>query len=176
MLSSELEVVRVVCRSYFHRTGSNLQIDILICNDRNFSIHQRKDAGLSDILLISRIIRMNNDRCIAKHGLRTRCCNFNKIILTLDRIIDMPEMSGSIFMLYFRITDRSLAFRTPVDDLGAFIDPAFFIKLYKNFKDSIRYAFIHRKALSVPVSGAAKLFKLIYDTSAVFFFPFPGAL
>ncbi len=43
----------------------------------------------------------------------------------------MPEKSVLILMLNLCIRNRSLAYRTPVDDPGAFVDIAFFIKLDK---------------------------------------------
>ena len=119
---------------------------------------------------------MHDHGRIAQHGLRAGRRDLDEIILTLDRIIDVPEFSGSILMFHFRVADRGLAFRAPVDDLGPFIDPAFLIHLNEYFQNGIGYTFIHRKALSVPVCAAAQFFQLIHDTSAVFFLPFPGFL
>ena len=60
-------------------------------------------------------------------------------------------------MLYFCITDGSLTFWAPVDDLGSFIDPAFLIHFDKDIQNGVGNAFIHGKPFSVPVSAAAQL-------------------
>ena len=59
-------------------------------------------------------------------------------------------------MLYFRIGKGCLAYRTPVDDPGTFVDISFFIKAYEHFLYSPAASFVHREPLSVPVTGYAK--------------------
>ena len=88
----------------------------------------------------------------------------------------MPEKSVLFLMLYFRIRQRSLADRTPVDDTGSFIDVTFFIKADKYFFYGFRTALIHRKTFSVPVAGNTQELQLLFDRFCIFFFPLPGSL
>ena len=79
-------------------------------------------------------------------------------------------------MLYFRIRQRSLAYRTPVDDPGSFIDISLFIQLDKDVLNSPGTTFIHGETLSVPVTGNPQLFQLVFDRSGILFLPLPGSL
>ena len=99
MSLSYLEVVRVMCRSDLNSTCTNLHIGMLISYDRDFSVCKRKLDILSDEILISRILRVNGNRCITKHGLRSCCGDLDKsAFLSCDRVIDMPEMSFLLLM------------------------------------------------------------------------------
>ena len=85
-------------------------------------------------------------------------------------------MSCLILMLHFRIGNRSLAHRTPVDDSGAFIDIAFFIQFHKYFFYRFRTAFIHGKTFPLPVCGGAHLLQLAHNTVSIFLLPLPAML
>ena len=60
-------------------------------------------------------------------------------------------------MKYLRVGDGSLAYRTPVDDAGPFINISFVVQLNKYLLDCLGTALVHGKPLPVPVAGDAHL-------------------
>ena len=116
MTLSNLEIVRIMCRSDLNSTCSKLFVYIIISNDRNLTVYKWKDCHLSYDILISLIIRVYGDRGISQQRLRMGRCNFKETVRSGNRIFDMPEMSVLILMLHLGIRQRSLTFRTPVDD------------------------------------------------------------
>ena len=85
----------------------------------------------------------------------------------------MPEMSRLLLVLHLCIRDGGLTHRAPVDDPGTFVNVSLFVQTDKYLQNRLRAALIHGKTLSVPVAGAAQLFQLVDDGSAVFLFPLP---
>ncbi len=64
-------------------------------------------------------------------------------------------MARLFLVLNLRIGNRRPAYRTPVDDTVAFINITFVIKVDKNLFNRPGTTLVHRKALSVPVTGGA---------------------
>jgi len=62
---------------------------------------------------------------------------------------------------------------TPIDDVLALVNEAFFIKGYKDFYDGLTITLIHRKSIAFPIAGGSDFFALVDNGSAVFFFPGP---
>ena len=77
-------------------------------------------------------------------------------------------------MYNLRVRNRSLAYRTPVDDPGTFVNISFLIETDKYLLNSLGTALIHGKTLALPVCGCTQFFQLVDDLSAVLFFPCPG--
>ena len=116
MALAYLEVIRVVSRCDLHRSGTELFVYIIIRNDRDFPAYKRQDYILPYNIFIALVIRMNGDRRISEHCLRTCGRNLEKTVCSHDRVFDMPEVSFLLLMLYLCIRQGSLTFRTPVDD------------------------------------------------------------
>ena len=74
------------------------------------------------------VIRIYSYSGIAQQSLRTGGCDLYEAIFADDRILDMPEMSGLLFMLYLGIRNGGLADRTPVDDSGTLVDVALVVQ------------------------------------------------
>ena len=175
MTASNFEVVGVVCRCDLNTACSEFLINILIGNNRDLSVCKRKLQHLSYKVFISFILRVYSNCCIAEKCLRTSSRDLNETsFLTYDGIIDVPEKSVLILMHDLCIRNRGLAYRTPVDDPGAFVNIAFLIETDKYLLNSLGAAFIHGKALTLPVCRCSQLFQLIDDLSAVLLFPCPG--
>ena len=155
MALAHLEVVRVMSRRNLNRACTKFLVYIIIRYDRNLPVHQRKDCLLAYQVFVTFIIRMYRDRGIAQHRLGTGGGYFQTGIAAYDRILNVPEVSVLLFMLYLRIRERSLAHRTPVDDSGSSVNISFFVKFDEHFLYCLGASLIHGKALSVPVAGYA---------------------
>ena len=121
MTASNLKVVGVVCRCNLNAACSEFLVNILIGNNRDLSVCKRKFQHLAYKVFISLILRVYSNCCIAEKCLRTCGCDLNETsFLTYDRIIDVPEKSVLVLMYNLRVRNRSLAYRTPVDDPGTY--------------------------------------------------------
>ena len=85
----------------------------------------------------------------------------------------MPERTFLLFMQYFRIGNRGLANRAPVNDFGSFINIPLLIEVDEALQYGMRTALIHGKTDSVPIRGGANLVKLIHDSLLILFLPLP---
>ena len=124
---SNLKVIGVMGRCDLHRAGSKFFIYIKVCHNRNFPVYQWKHDCFANNIFVPLIFRVYRNSSIAKHGLWTGGRNLQKILRTYDRILNMPEMSALLFMLHLCVRQRSLTYRTPVDDPGAFINISLFV-------------------------------------------------
>ncbi len=76
----------------------------------------------------------------------------------------------------FEIGDGGFAARTPVDDVFAAIDQAFFIQADENLAHGAGKIFVHGEIFAVPIDGCAEALHLVEDGAAVKLFPLPHAL
>ena len=126
--ASNLEVIRVMSRCNLYTSCSEFFVYIFIGDHRNLSVCERKLQHLADEIPVALIFRIYGNSSITQQGFRTCSCNlYETSLFPYDRVIDVPEESILILMLNLCIRDGSLAYRTPVDDSGTFVDIAFFI-------------------------------------------------
>ena len=173
---SDLKVVGVVGRRDLHRSGSELLIHIVVRHNGDLPVSQGEQTFFAHKVFVALVIRMYRDGCVSQHGLRTCGRDLQVIVSSHDGILDVPEMSLLLLMLYLRVGEGCLAHRAPVDDPGAFIDIAFLIQADENLLHCLGTALVHGEPLSVPVAGDAQLLQLRLDGSRIFFLPLPGAL
>ena len=70
---------------------------------------------------------------------------------------------------------RSLAARTPVDNVIALVNQTLFIQAHEGLAHGARKAGIERKAFAGPVTTDARALHLLDDAPAVFLLPLPDA-
>ncbi len=127
MALSYLEVIGVMGRSNLYAAGSKppyLRIHLQITGI------SRSVKGSFNILPTISLYRsssgIDSHSRIAKERLRTGGCNLNKAArLSHYGVVDVPEEAVLFYVLYLRVGDRGLAYRTPVDDAGTLVDVSF---------------------------------------------------
>ena len=175
MTFSYFKVIRVMCRCDLYTSGSELFVYIRIGDHRNLTVGQRQFQHLSYQIFISVIFRVYRYCGISQKCLRTgRCDLYEFSFFSNYRVVNVPEKSVLILMFYLRVRDRGLAYRTPVDDTGSFVDISFVVQTDKYFLHRFGTSFVHRETLSFPVRRCAQFFQLVNNLSAVLFFPCPG--
>ena len=128
MTASNLEVVRVMSRCDLYTSCSEFLVYIFISDHRNLSVCKRKLQHLANKILVTLIFRVYSNSSITQQSFRTCSCDlYETSLFPYDRVINVPEKSVLILMLNLCIRDGSLAYRTPVDDSGTFVDIAFFV-------------------------------------------------
>ena len=176
MAAAYLIVVRVVCRCDFDNAGTKFHVNILVADNRDFSVEQRQYDIFANQVLIALILRVDRYCGIAQHGFRTGGCQNNIAAAVSQRITQVPEVACLLLILYLCIRDGGHAVRTPVDDALALIDEALVVQVDKHLFDCLGASVIQCEPLSVPVTGGAQLFELLDDSAAVFAFPLPCTL
>ena len=169
-------VVGVMAGGHLHRAGTEAQFHVLVGNDGKFSSHQRQDAGLAHEMLIALIIGMDGNAAVTQHGLRTGRGDGQVFLGILDGILDVPEMTGHIFVFHFRIRQRGAAVRTPVDDTSSLIDKTLLVQIAEGLPDRFGAGAVHGEGRSGPVAGSAQHLLLLHDTVPVFLFPVPDTV
>ena len=179
MTLTDFIVVKVVRRGDLHAAGAFFHIGVFIANDRNAAVNQRQDHEFADKVFIARIFRVNGHAGIAQHGLRSGGGD-DQIIFTVSgfravgqRIADMPHRAFRLAVFHFQIGDSGAQFRVPVDQALAAVDQIFFIQADKDFFDGVGQAFVHGKALALPVHGVAQAAHLAGNGAAGLRFPLP---
>ena len=154
MALAHLKVVGIMGRGDFHASGSKFLVHIRVSDNRNFPVCQRQLKHLAHDVLIALVLRVHRHSGVSQHGLRPGGGYlYETARLSHYRVIDVPEEAVLLHMLHLCIRDRGLAYRTPVDDSGPFIDVAFLIQLDKDLQDRAGTSLVHGKAFPVPVSG-----------------------
>ena len=173
---ADLEIVRIMGRCDLYSTGSEGHIGMLITDDRNLPIGQRKLHHLTDHVLITRVLRIDGNGGITEQRLRTGGCDLDLTGTIRERIEDMPEVTLLLLVVYLCITEGSMAYRTPVDDSGALIDVALLIQIDEGSLNGVCTALVHGEAKSFPVGTGTDLVELVDDSGLVLLLPLPGFL
>ena len=176
MALTHLKVIRVVARRGLYTTGAKFLINIIIGKNRNLTADNRQNCHLANQMLVALILRIDSDAAVAHEGLRTGGSDNHALVRVLDVVLDIPQLARLGLILYFGIRQRRCTVRTPVDDAAALVNQALVVQVDKHFLDSLRAAFIHRKALSAPVTGGTQLLELLDDAVTVLVLPRPYAL
>ena len=173
MAQTDLEVVRVVCGSDLYAAGSFFGIGMLVFNDRNFTVRERKIDSFSDKVLISGIADRHRDRGISEHGFRTGCGNDQKAGTIGQRIFEVIELAVFLLVDDFLIGERRFGNGAPVDHALAAFDISLVVQLYKDLFDGVAEPFVHGETLALPVAGCAEFAELPDDGSAILLAPCP---
>ncbi len=123
---AHLEVVGVMSRGDLHAACTERLVDMLIDDNRNLAVRQRKLQHLPDYICIALIIRRYRYRGIAQHRLRTGRSDLDiAALLSYDRVADMPERTVLVLVLDLGVRQGSPALRAPVNDPASLVDPSF---------------------------------------------------
>ena len=137
MAFAHLIVVRIVGGCYFNYAGTEFHINVGIAYDGNFLVDDGQNSRLSDEMLISVVRGINGNGRISEHGFRTCGGKLKEIVRSGDGIFYVPEMSGHIDMVDFRVGNCCLAFRAPVYELFSPVDIAFVIEADERLKNGL---------------------------------------
>ena len=98
MSEANLKVVRVMSRCDLNAACSEVHFNIVIGNDRDLSVNDRKNKCLADDILVSFIVRVNCNCGIAEHCLGSCRCKLKIAASVLKRITKMPEVTCLILI------------------------------------------------------------------------------
>ena len=170
---THLEVVGVVGGSDFYNAGAEFHIYIFIGNNRDFSAYKGQNEGFADVLSVTLVLGVYRNGGIAEERFRAGGGKLKPAGAVGKGIAQVPEVTRLILVLNLRVGDGGFAAGAPVYNAFAAINKTLFVKVGKHLANSLAAALVKGEAFSVPVAGAAELFELTDNGSAVFFFPVP---
>ena len=173
---SHFKVVGVVGGRNLDHAGALGHIGMLVQDDGNLLVQQRQDHMAAMQMRIARIFRVDGDSRIAQHSFRTGGGQLQHFPRFLHRIQQVPEIAFLLRIFDFRVRQGGVAAGAPVDQAVSAVDQLLFIQAHEDFAHRAGAAFVHGKAFPGPVAGGAHAAQLTGDGTAVFLFPFPGAL
>ena len=88
----------------------------------------------------------------------------------------MPQVTGLIHILHFRIGQSRNAVGAPVDDTAALVDEALFIQGHEHLPDGLGAALVHGESGPAPIAGSTQLLLLLHNAVAVLLLPVPDPI
>ena len=122
------KVVRVMRRGDFHAAGPEFLVDILVRDDGDFPPDERQNQRFADEFGITLVLRADGNGGISQQRLGTGGGDDNIAVRTLDRIADMPEVTGLLLIFDLGVRKGGAALGAPVDDAVAAVDQPLFIQ------------------------------------------------
>ena len=173
---TELEIVGIVRGGDLHRAGAEAYLDIIVRDDGDDPVRQRQTEHAPHISRHALVLGIDRDRGVAEHGLGTGGRDGERTVAVRKRIAVIPQVGLLLSIFDFRVGERRLAMRAPVDDAVAAIDETFLIVAHESVHHRRREVLVHRERLFGPVAGSAEAFELLDDPAAVLVLPRPRAL
>ena len=173
---THLEVVGVVGGGDFHNAGAEFHINIFVGNNRDFSAYKGQNEGFADIIGVAPVLGVHRNGGIAEEGFRAGGGKLKPAGAVGKGIAQVPEVTRLILVLNLRVGDGGFAAGAPVYNAFAAINKTLFVKVGEHLANGLAAALVKGEAFSVPVAGAAELFELTDNGSAVFLFPVPCSL
>ena len=174
---ADFKVRLVVRRRDLESARAELDVDMLIGNDRNFRLRERPQHLAPDVLGKARILRVHRDRDIAHQRFGTRGGNFQILARRIgERVfheVKFRALRGHDDLLVGQRRQRN---RAPVDHPLAAINETFLEELDEDMAHPLRVGLVHREALAAPIAGTAEALELLDDDVAVFVFEIPDTL
>ena len=116
-------VVEIMGASDLDATGAKGAIYEVVGNDRNFSITQRQVNKLADQMLVALVLRVNGQRTVGEHRLRTRGGDVHaddqiafvvKLWAVGKRIQDVPHEPVALDRFHLKFRHRRLQHWVPI--------------------------------------------------------------
>ncbi len=170
---ADFVIVAVVGGRHFQGASPEILLHVIVEHHRDNAIDQRQpDADIRQVR-IPFVIGMHRHRGIAEHGLGAGGGDDHRTGTIGIRVTDVIEFALGVLMLHLVVGESCVAARTPVDDVVAFIDQAFFIEPYEDLADRPGQPLVHGEPLPLPVAGSAQFFELVDDGAALVPPPLP---
>ena len=130
---ADLKVIEVVSRRDLDATRTEVLVDVLVGNHRNFAIGERQLEHLAHQVLVAFVVGVNSNGLIAEECFRTGSGNHDAFGTIHGRVADFPHVAVFFFAFDFKIGDSRLQFRVPVDQTKALVDETFVVELDERF-------------------------------------------
>ena len=164
-------VVNVVSRSHLKATGTKLNIDIAVLNNRDYAIYERHNHLLAAQPLVLGVLGVDAHTGIAHDGLGASGGN-NRIAATLsvamhdfallacltaevivgNIILEVVEFALLLAVDYFLVAESSLGFGIPVHHAKTAVDKTLVIKVNEHSQHALATHFVHSEGCAAPIA------------------------
>ena len=177
VVTTDVEVERIVARRDLERTRSELAIDPLVCDDGDTPLRVRDDHLSPDRIAVAGIVRVDGDADVGEDRGRTdrRDGDAVRAVAVCERVADRDERVVHVLVHDLEIRDRRLVERAPVDDAVCAVDPPAVPEPDEERHDGADVRVVHREALSRVVERGPQAPVLAHDRAAGSLQPLPGA-
>jgi len=148
--------------------------DILIFDNRNAATNNGQRDIPAPKRLCTRIVWVDRDRCVAKHGLWTRGRNRNMTIAILEWVLQVPHMPCDFFHLNFVVGQGGQRHRVPIHQPLAAIDEPVFKEFEEGMPHGCGAHWVHGEPRPCPIATGTKFTKLTEDDCLILVFPLLG--
>ena len=177
MTLADGKVVLVVRRRDLDGSGAEVGLDPVVDDDGDFAAGEGKLEGFSVEMSVALVKGVHGDSDIAEHGFGPGGGDSEEFAgRTDDGVANFPELTLLFFVRDFEIADGGLTAGAPVDDVGAAIDEAVFVKADEGFAHGDGEVLVHGVVLARPVDGVADALHGGEDGAAVVAAPLADAL
>ena len=197
MSLAESVVVDIVCRSNLQATGTELDVNIAVFDNRDNTVYERNDNLMSAQPLVLRVLRVDTHGSIAHDSLRT-CGGNNGIVaavgilmqnltLTASRhnrvsigvshiVAQIEQMALLVAIDNLLGRKHGLCLRVPVHHTQSAVDESLLIEVDKNLEYALRALLVHSECSAIPVAACSKTAQLLEDDATVLVGPVPSML
>ena len=183
MAEADLKVGFVVGRRHFEDASAELEIHMVIANDRDQALFTRSfqrqglHDHLADEMRVARVFGIHGHGGIRRDRFRAGGGDGEERAGRVGEF-DFEMIHEAILRLHFHlfIRQRREAGRTPVHHAFATINQPLLVKVHEDSLHATRVIFIHRKTRPFPVTRASQRSELFQNDPAILLFPFPDFL
>ena len=176
ILHAHLKVRAIVRRRNLQRTRAEVNLNMLIGNDRNLRLAERANHLFADQRRKARIRGIHRHRHVRHNRLRARRRHEQLPAAVRQLVAHRVKLALRRRHDHLFIRERRAQHRIPVHHAATAVNQTLLEKLRESSSHRRRKHIIHREALAIPVAGAAQLLQLANDDAAVLLLPAPDHL
>jgi hypothetical protein len=171
---ADLEVVRVVRGCHLDGARAELGIDVLVGDDGDGPVGERKLDVLADQVLVPLVVGVNGDGGVTEHRLGTGRGDDDRVVPVA--VLHGDELAVVVLVLDLDVRDGGEASRAPVDDALGAVDQLVVVQPLEDGLNGLRETLIHGEALTRPGDAVTEPPHLPGDLPAGLGLPLPDAL
>ncbi len=100
MLLTKHIVVHIVCRGYFEASGTEIDVNISVLDDRDLTVHEWNYHAFPSEMLVLRVIRIDTHCSVAHDGFGACCCNDCIPFFSNDLVTEIVEF-GMLLLVHY---------------------------------------------------------------------------
>ncbi len=139
------KIVWIVGWRNLNGAGAVGRVDVLVGNNRDFTVSQRQHDARANELFVTFVVRVDSDSNVAKERLWAGGSDDDLADLVERWVGDFPELALLVFVLYLDIGKAGLVNGTVVNDPFAAVDKIFVPKFFEGAVNGVYHLFVQRE-------------------------------
>ena len=189
---AELVIVEIVGRGQLDSTGTELLVDVGVGDNREETVDEGVAGELANKVGVARILGVDGNTGITKHGLGTGGGNLDSLLGTVNLVLEVSKdteldllvvtgdikkgTAGNLFVLHLQTTESGVQVGAPVHQAVGPVDEALVVKAAESLHRGSSEVLVHGEGLTLPVHRATHELLGVVDALMVVALPFPDQL